>query len=229
MARRILIGAGLGLALLIVLDAVATRLGLAPGAIPKLAGTAAWTTARAAGVIAFVALTLDVVFGLLVSTGAADRLVPRGRSVEIHRWLSSVALALTAGHAVVLLGDRFVRFDVLDLLVPFLSPYRAVAVGLGILAGYGALVVHLSFGVRRRLGVKTWRRLHFLSFAVFGAALTHGVLAGSDSGRVGMQLLYLGSAALVAGLTLHRAVVIPIARRATRRGQDPGGETARIN
>lgn len=123
MRRRIALGIASGGVLLIVLDAVAVRLGLAAGAIPKLAGTSLWVTSRAAGVTAFLALTLDVIFGLLVSTGAADRLVPRARSVDVHRWLSSVALALTGVHAIALIGDRFVRFDVLDLLVPFLSSY----------------------------------------------------------------------------------------------------------
>src|SRR5258707_381039 len=83
--------------------------------VPRLAGTAAWTTSRAAGVIAFAALTLDVVFGLFVSTGAVDRWVPRGASVDVHRWLSGVALALIGLHSVSLLVDPAIRFDALDV------------------------------------------------------------------------------------------------------------------
>jgi predicted ferric reductase len=190
---------------LLLLDAVAVRLGLAAGAIPTLAGTSLWITSRSAGVTAFLALTLDVVFGLLVSTGAGDRIVPRARSVEVHRWLSTVALALTAAHALVLTGDRFVRFDLLDVLVPFLSSYRSVAVALGVLAAYGALVVHVSFSLRRRIGTKIWRRLHYLSFFVFAAALVHGLLAGSDSSSPAMQAVYVSSASLVGLLGLYRA------------------------
>lgn len=206
MARRLLLGGLIGALLLLVLDALATRLGLARGLIPTLPGTALWTTSRAAGVIAFVALTLDVVFGLLVSTGGADRLLPRARSVEVHRWLSSAALALTGLHAAALLGDRFVRFDLLDVLVPFLSSYRALAVGVGVLTAYGALVVHFSFQLRMRLGPRGWRRLHYLSFAVFLGALLHGVLAGSDSGSLGMRLTYAGAGGAVLLLTTLRVV-----------------------
>lgn len=204
MRRRIALGIALGGVLLIVLDAVAVRLGLAAGAIPKLAGTSLWVTSRAAGATAFLALTLDVIFGLLVSTGAADRLVPRARSVDVHRWLSTVALALTGVHAIALIGDRFVRFDVLDLLVPFLSSYRSVAVALGVLATYGTLLVHLSFSWRRRIGGKTWRKLHYLSFFVFAAALLHGLLAGSDSSSPGMQALYISSLSVVGALGIYR-------------------------
>jgi len=215
--RRIALGIAIGAVLLLVLDAVAARLGLAAGAIPKLPGTALWATSRAAGVTAFLALTLDVVFGLFVSTGAADRLVPRARSVDIHRWLSTVALTLTGVHAIALIGDRFVRFDVLDLLVPFLSSYRSVAVALGVLAAYGALLVHASFSLRRRIGTRTWRKLHYLSFFAFAAALVHGLLAGSDSSSLGMQALYVSSGTVVGALGIYRAFSAHAARPHARR------------
>lgn len=204
MHKRIALGVLLGAALLLVFDAAAVRMGIAAGAVPKIEGTSLWITSRAAGVTAFLALTLDVVFGLFVSTGAADRLIPRARSVEVHRFLSTVALSLTGAHALLLLGDRFVRFDILDVLVPFLSSYRPFAIALGALAAYGALVVHVSFGLRRRIGAKTWRGIHYLSFFVFATALAHGLLAGSDSGSPGMQALYVAAITVVALLGLYR-------------------------
>ena len=202
--RRIIVGVLLGGFGLLVLDAVARRLGLGPGLLPDLSGTAAWTIARASGLTAFLALSLDVVFGLFVSTGAADRVVSRASSVELHRWLSSVALALTAAHLLALLIDPFVRYDVFDLLLPLESSYRPVAVGLGVVAAYGAVVVHGSFALRKPLGPKAWRRLHFLSFGVYAAVLLHGIFAGSDTGRAGVQALYLGSGAAVVLLTAVR-------------------------
>jgi predicted ferric reductase len=197
----------IGVGLLVVLDAALVRAGLSAGAIPAAEGSSAWTASRAAGLTAFVAITLDVVFGLFVSTGAADRFIARARSIEVHRFLSTVALGLAAVHALALLGDRAVRFDAFDLLVPFLSGYRPLAVGLGVLAAYGAVVVHVSFALRRRIGAKTWRKLHYLSFAVFVLGLGHGLLAGSDSASSGFRFLYAASAAVVATLVLHRLLV----------------------
>ena len=130
---------GLAIAALVV-EATLVRLGAIADPFPKLAGTAAWTTSRAAGVTAFGALTLDVVFGLFVSTGLVDRWVPRGASVDVHKWLSSVALALVGVHSVALLVDPAVHFDALDALVPGMSSYRAGAIAIGIVAMYGALV-----------------------------------------------------------------------------------------
>jgi hypothetical protein len=41
----------------------------------------------------------------------------------------------------------------LDVVVPFIDCYRPLAVGLGILAGYAACLVHWSFSLRRVIGV----------------------------------------------------------------------------
>ncbi|HTJ82095.1 MAG TPA: ferric reductase-like transmembrane domain-containing protein [Polyangiaceae bacterium] len=132
--------------------------------------------------------------------------LPRARSVETHRWLATVALSLTGLHALALLGDRFIHFDALDLLIPLMSSYRSYAVALGVLAAYGALLVHASFSWRKRIGAKAWRRLHYVSFFVFVAALLHGMLAGSDSHRPGLLALYVSSATVVAVLAALRAL-----------------------
>ena len=121
---------------------------------------------------------------------------------------------MTGVHAVALLGDRFIRFDVLDVLVPFLSSYRAFAVTLGVVAAYGTLLVYASFSWRRRIGAKTWRKLHYLSFLVFAAALLHGLLAGSDAEAPVMQTLYASSATLVGALGGYRLLRLFIGRGA---------------
>lgn len=205
MRRQLALGVAIGALVLLVLDAVVTRTGLGAGAIPKPTGTALWITSRAAGVTAFLALSLDVAFGLFISTGVADRALPRARIVEAHRFLSAVTLGFVAVHAGALLGDRFIRFDVLDLVVPFLARYRPLAVGLGLLAGYLAVVVHHSFAWRKRLGPRRWRSLHYASFAVYAAALLHGILAGTDGHA--LAGVYLASGAVVGGLVLYRIVI----------------------
>lgn len=201
-------GIGIGVAGLVVADALAARAGWVAGAIPRSDGPWWWVTSRAAGAAAFVALTLDVVFGLLLSTGAADRWLPRARSVEVHRWLSSVTLSLVAVHVLALLGDGFARFDVLDALVPFVASYRPAALALGLAAAYLAVGLHVSFELRQRIGTSAWRRLHRWSAATFVLALAHGVLAGSDGGSSWMRALYMVAVVPMAGL-----LIVRVARR----------------
>ena len=190
---------------LFVAEAVAVRLGWMPD-LPRLSGPEAWTTSRAAGVIAFAALTLDMVFGLSISTGILDRWIPRGASVDVHRWLSSVSLSLIAVHALVLMADRWVRYDAFDVLIPGVSSYRPGAIAIGIIATYAALVVHASFGWRKRIGQRAWRALHFLSFAIFLAAIAHGLLA-SSGGHPWLRHVYAASGAIVSALVLVRVAL----------------------
>jgi predicted ferric reductase len=212
MRSAILRGFAAGAALLAIFAALGARVGFVSLPFERPDGAAPWLASRAAGVTAYVALTLEIVLGLFLSTGAADRWIARARSVEMHRFLSTAALALVAAHALVLLADRFVRFDVLDVAVPFVARYRPFAVGLGLIAAYAAVVVHKSFALRRQIGQRTWRRLHHLSFVVFVLATTHGLLAGSDAQSAWMRALYASSVAVVLALVAYRVMGLSRAR-----------------
>lgn len=206
MRRFVSLGIVIGCACLAVADALAARAGWVAGVIPRSDGPWWWVTSRAAGVAAFVALTLDVAFGLLLSTGAADRWLARARSVEVHRWLASATLSLVAVHALALLGDGFARLDLLDTLVPFVASYRPAALALGLAAAYLAVGIHVTFALRQRIGMTAWRRLHRWSAAAFVLALAHGVLAGSDGSSSWMRVLYVAAVVSTAGLLILRVV-----------------------
>lgn len=208
--RELVRGVAIGAVLLLVAGALAGRLGWAEIAAPRASDATPWLIARASGFAAFAALSLDVIVGLVVSTRVADRRLARGQLIALHGWLSPVTLALVLAHAGILLADGYIRFDALDVLVPFVAPYRAGAVGVGILAAYVALVVHASFALRKRLGARTWRRLHYLSFAAFAGGALHGILAGSDAGRPWAVMLYAAPLLAVAVLVALR---VPSIRR----------------
>lgn len=196
-----------GVFLLALGGAIATRLGWIDPSPPRPDGHGAWMLSRATGLLAYVALSLDVIAGLLVSTRTADRIVPRGALVDVHGWLSPLALALVVVHGGVLLADGYVRFDLLDLVVPFASSRWPIAIGLGIVAGYLMLVVHLSFGLRKRIGIAWWRRLHYLSFATFVLVTVHALAAGTDRGHPWFASVYA-----VTGLAVAALVAIRIRR-----------------
>lgn len=164
--KRALQGMAVGLVAWIVLATVGARAGIV--ALPELrpAGHGFWLVSRAMGVAAYAALSLEVLLGLSLTTAASAPLVAKVRVAELHRWLSPAGLILAAAHGLALLGDRYAAFDVLDVTVPFLAPYRSFAVGLGILAFYGAAVTHASFGLKGA-SPRVRRALHGLSFAAF--------------------------------------------------------------
>jgi predicted ferric reductase len=170
------------------------------GAEPK----AYWYVSRAAGLVAYGLLWLSMALGLMI-TGRVAKLWPGGpAAVDLHEFTTLTALALAVLHTLVLLGDRYMDFSLLTLLTPTLSPYRAEWVVMGQAALYLAAPVIGSFYLRRRLGPRTWRLLHYLTFVVFALVTAHGVGAGSDSGHPVVMGMYLFALVSLYALTVYR-------------------------
>jgi predicted ferric reductase len=152
----------------------------------------------------------------LAITNRMARAWPGGPTVsELHEYASILGLVFAAVHALSLLGDRYIGYSMGQILVPFSNTaYRPLWVGLGQIAFYLMIPVTFTFYVRRWIGGRAWRVIHYLSFGLFALALAHGVLSGSDSGAAWAQWAYVASGLSLGGLTAYRIVVI---RRPTRR------------
>ena len=88
--------------------------------------------------------------------------------------------------------------------VPGASDWRTGAVAFGVMSLYALVIVVASFYIKKHIGQKTWRLIHFSSLGVFLASLIHGVSAGTDTRTPVMIGLYMGSAGVVALLLLAR-------------------------
>jgi sulfoxide reductase heme-binding subunit YedZ len=165
-----------------------------------------WLLARASGLTAYVLLALAMLAGLTVKSRPFGKAVRAASATDTHRFLSLLALGAVGIHAVTLVLDQTVHIGLAALLVPGLASYRPVATGLGVLAAEVAILVVVSFPLRRHIGRRTWRRLHWLTYAVFVAATAHGLAAGSDSPRPWAFGIYLGAVFAVATATAWRAL-----------------------
>ena len=65
-------------------------------------------------------------------------------------------------------------------------------------------VIHLSFRLRKCIGVENWRRLHYATYLVFTGATIHGLLTGTDSSRLWALGVYAIAMGLVVSLTVWR-------------------------
>ena len=175
-----------------------------------------WYVTRITALLAYLALTGSVVYGLLLSTKILDRIAHRAVSFTLHQDLSSIGLALALVHAAVLMLDRSVPYSPLEVVVPFSGPYRPIWVGVGQVTLGLTLVVLLSFYVRKRIGQPNWRRLHYLSFVAFFGATAHGLMAGSDTGADWVYLGYLAMTAMVVFLFVYRVALAVAQRRGSR-------------
>ncbi|MGD9933729.1 MAG: hypothetical protein AB7T37_08405 [Dehalococcoidia bacterium] len=176
-----------------------------------------WYISRASGVGAFVALSLSVILGLLTSMRLALPGLARAFNYEIHGFVSVLGLTLVGVHGGALLFDSWFHFTPAHLLIPFIAPYEPLWTGLGTMAAWGMAVVTASFWMRRWIGQRTWRRLHYVSFGVYLLGFFHGVFGGTDTGSLPVALLYAASIATVASLLALRIMVRT--ERAARPGE----------
>jgi methionine sulfoxide reductase heme-binding subunit len=166
----------------------------------------AWLIARAAGLVAFALLTLSVSLGLMMST----RLLKPKRQKDLlgwHQTLIWMGLSMLVLHGGAILLDPVMRFGPTAVVIPGAAPWRPITVAAGVVAGYLMLALALSFRVRRRIGQRRWRLLHYASFAAFFLALGHALHAGTD--LTGATGLVFAAVALAPVLWLTFARILP--------------------
>ena len=114
-----------------------------------------WYVIRISGWLAYLALTASVIYGLLLSTRVLDAIAQRTVSFTLHQDLSVIGLALALVHAAVLMIDRSVPYTPVEVVIPFIGPYRPIWVAFGQLALALTIVLVASFYLRRRMGQAT--------------------------------------------------------------------------
>jgi sulfoxide reductase heme-binding subunit YedZ len=175
-----------------------------------------WLVERLAGFLAYFAVAGSVVYGLLLSTKILDAIAHRPITFNLHQDLASVGLGLAGVHGALLALDKTVPFSLQQIAVPGLAPYAPVAVAAGQVAFYLMALVIASFYVRRRIGQRAWRVLHYLTFLAFVGATAHGLGAGTDSRSAWAWWIYVGATVAVAFLFSYR-IVMSIGARHGRR------------
>ena len=178
-----------------------------------------WYMARSGGIVAYLLLWLSTVWGLVLSTKITDRLIPAPIIYGLHEFLSLGTIFFTVIHAAVLLGDGYINFNLLHLLIPFTAPYEPFWTGLGVTGFYLTAALTGSFYIRKRIGQKTWRKLHYLTFLAYVLALIHGLMAGTDAPLPVMKLMYLVSGFSVLFLVYYRLFTMQVKEKKPVRNQ----------
>jgi sulfoxide reductase heme-binding subunit YedZ len=172
-----------------------------------------WLASRASGVVALVLLSVTVVIGLAMAAKVLRRRGAARQLLGAHEQIALAALGATAVHGLTLLGDPWLHPGLAGIAVPFAIGYRPAFTSLGILAGYLAAVLGLSFYLRRRIGPRLWRRVHRLTVVVWGLAMVHVIGAGTDASSPWLRGLLLTLAAPVMVLAAWRALPRPLPAR----------------
>lgn len=163
-----------------------------------------WYISRAAGFTAYLLLFVSVVLGIANGTRFADRFFRRNNVFDMHRFTALLSLFFVAFHVFILLGDGYFSIGLKQLLVPLTSPYRPWQVAVGILSFYSLVLIIVSFYVRKFIGYRAWRAIHFLTFALFAGATLHGIVSGTDTNVLWAKVIYIGCGSAVVLLTFYR-------------------------
>jgi methionine sulfoxide reductase heme-binding subunit len=163
-----------------------------------------WIASRSLGVVALVLTAVSVGLGLAMSSRLAKGAEPRARIKQLHEATALGGLLAITGHGLALLGDSYLHPGLSGVAIPFETSYRSFWTGLGIVGGYLAAVLGLSFYIRGWIGPKLWRQLHRWTLVVFVLGVIHTIGAGTDAGTLWLTVILVATAAPIALLTALR-------------------------
>jgi sulfoxide reductase heme-binding subunit YedZ len=178
-----------------------------------------WLASRASGIVALALISLSVGIGLAMAGRVPGDPKLRRTMLAVHEQAALGGLIAIAVHGITLLGDRWLHPGPLGVTVPFVMDHEPLYTGLGIVGGYLAAALGLSFYARRRIGAKRWRKLHRATTAVYVLSVIHTLGAGSDASTPWMRAALVLTAAPILFLFVMR--LLPAPKRAATASAAP--------
>jgi predicted ferric reductase len=171
-----------------------------------------WYASRATGLVALVLFTGSLVVGVLGAGRFASRGWPRFTLAGVHRNVSLLAVVFIVVHIGTATVDPYAGIGWLDSVVPFVSVYHPVWLGLGgVAADLTAAVVATSV-LRPRVQHRLWRWVHWASYVCWPLAVMHGIGTAPADIRLNW-VVAIDAACLLAVLVAigwrHRMLVHP--------------------
>lgn len=165
---------------------------------------AMWAFGRVSGFISLALFTATVLLGILTRSGRPLITLPRFSVTLLHRNFALLASVFLGLHVGSLLLDSYAKLNLVDVLVPFLGSYRPFWQGLGTAALDLVLAIVITGLLRHRIGQRTFRAVHWLSYAMWPIALAHAIGNGTDGTSKWFLVLAAASVAAVGGAVFWR-------------------------
>ncbi|WP_253259723.1 ferric reductase-like transmembrane domain-containing protein [Subtercola boreus] len=162
---------------------------------------ALWAFGRVSGIVALVLFTLTVMLGIVTRSGRPLPGLPRFSIVLVHRNITLIGCVFLVLHIGSLLLDSYAHLNVVDVLVPFLGSFKPFWQGLGTVAVDLLVAIVATSLLRRRVGVRVFRFVHWFAYAMWPIALAHSIGNGTD-GLSGWFLLVAGVSVVLVGACL---------------------------
>ena len=157
-----------------------------------------WYVARGSGIVSLLLLTASVALGIVTTMRWDSARWPRFTTAFLHRNVSLLAVVFLGVHIATVVLDGFAPIGWKDAVVPFVSPYRPFWLGLGAVAFDLVVALIVTSLLRRQIGARAWRLVHWTAYTSWPVAMVHGLGTGTDTSTT----LVLGVDAVCAALVL---------------------------
>jgi DMSO/TMAO reductase YedYZ heme-binding membrane subunit len=165
-----------------------------------------WFIARVTGLTAFAVLSLSVLSGEALRTSVLDFLATNRAIRKLHDFTTPLWLPLVFAHVIALVFDRTARIEPVNIVVPFVTTYGQVPIGLGTIAFDIIMVVTVTSWLRSRMDNRLWTWIHRTSYLAFVAIFFHAVTSGTDFAAPLVSAIAWPVAAALAILGISRIV-----------------------
>lgn len=163
-----------------------------------------WAFGRASGVISLLLFTGALVLGIVTRSGRPLPGMPRFSVSLIHRNVSLLAVAFLVLHVGTLMFDSFAKLGPLDVVVPFIGSFKPFWQGLGTVALDLVAAIVITGLLRRRIGQRTFRFVHWFTYAMWPIAMLHAIGNGTNGTSGWFLALAAACTALVAAAVIWR-------------------------
>jgi methionine sulfoxide reductase heme-binding subunit len=163
--------------------------------------TAVWYLMRATGVTSLILLTIVLALGIATIKRRRLGRAPAFVTPAVHRSSSLLSVVFLTIHVATALVDPYAAVSVVAILVPFSGSTAPLWLGLGAVSLDLVAALIVSSLLRRRIGVRAWRAIHWLAYLSWPFALAHTLGEGTDAGSTWLRAI-AAACVLTVGLTV---------------------------
>ena len=171
-------------------------------------GPGLWYVTRATGLVALLMLTASVLLGLLAAGRFSGERWPRFLTQGLHRNVALLVVVFLTLHVASTVLDTYTSIPLTAAFLPFTSSYKPGWLALGAVALDLLVALIVTSLVRGRLGYRTWRALHWLSYACWPVAVAHGLGIGTDRSATWVIALTIGCMGCVGAVVTWRILTV---------------------
>ena len=156
------------------------------------------TASQITGLISLVLLTAVVMLGILVNRQGRLPGLSAFAGLSLHRFTSLLAVGFLALHILTAVAEPLAGVGLAAAVIPFVAADKPFWLGLGTVSFDLMAALIVTSLLRRHIGRRCWRAVHWLAYACWPAALAHSI--GSNPDMRSGRLLDLAAACVVAVL-----------------------------